>query len=163
MERLLIPIEYSPHPLHRVDVSERLTREDDFRFQCGHKIREAAQRRVVRAVQHLADVAAGHVHASRELGARHAGGLHRFDNQGLGLEQEFLLLEQSPVITTNSLPDHFNESVEGHDLDAVRYRAVMDALAEHDGNQTHAARTLGVARGTLNRWLSEYRKSGLKV
>ena len=70
-----------------------------------------------------------------------------------------VLLEQSPFISPEALPDHVQSfgTPAGKDLESMRYQLIMKTLAECRGNQTKAADKLGIARGTLNRLLREYR------
>jgi DNA-binding NtrC family response regulator len=72
-----------------------------------------------------------------------------------------VLVEPGVTLSLASLPPHVRNVVplDGTDLEAVRYRAIMDALARHGGNQTKASQELGIARGTLNRLLRSYRSS----
>ncbi len=75
-----------------------------------------------------------------------------------GIVSAAVLIERGPMVSLASLPAH----VLGYrdipkDLDAVKRKAVERTLAECGGNQTLAAEKLGVARGTLNRWLQEER------
>jgi two-component system response regulator AtoC len=48
---------------------------------------------------------------------------------------------------------------EGANLDAVEKDFILQALERHEGNRTHAAKTLGISRNTL---LYRMRKHGLR-
>ena len=41
-------------------------------------------------------------------------------------------------------------------LSDTKGQAVIDALREHDGNRTRAARALGISRRTLQNWVRKY-------
>ena len=76
-----------------------------------------------------------------------------------------VLLEESQIIRPNSLPQHIKdpepESITS--LKKIRQQTILKVLAENDGNQTKAAKQLGIARGTLNRLLQTYRKQGMDI
>ena len=80
-----------------------------------------------------------------------------------GIISAAVLLEQSCEVTAATLPEQvlFAEP-EARDLEAVRFRAIINALAECGGNQTKAAKKLGIARSTLNRLLRGYREKGFQ-
>jgi len=80
-----------------------------------------------------------------------------------GIISGAVLIEQSAQVQSISLPEFVTyeqkaESDKG--LQVSKFKEIMKTLAECDGNQTHAAAKLGVARGTLNRWLKEFRGDG---
>jgi two-component system response regulator AtoC len=79
-----------------------------------------------------------------------------------GIISSAVLLEQSNVIQVETLPSHLmpecKEKESSEDLETLKYNSIMSALAKNDGNQTKAAKQLGIARGTLNRLLQEYRR-----
>lgn len=78
-----------------------------------------------------------------------------------GIISSAVLLEQSSWLRPTSLPPHVaNQAVntvsEEPNLEKIRERAIFCALSECDGNQTKAAKKLGIARETLNRFLKSY-------
>ena len=78
-----------------------------------------------------------------------------------GIISAAVLLEDSRTITLASLPQHISspnkdDTIEGHR--GLRYRDVVSALNECNGNQRRAAEKLGIARETLNRMLRKYRE-----
>lgn len=76
-----------------------------------------------------------------------------------GIISSSVLLEQSTFVRPGTLPIHVQISDNNEtDLESLRYKTIMKVLAECDGNQTKAAQKLGIARGTLNRLLKEYRE-----
>ncbi len=76
-----------------------------------------------------------------------------------GIMSMAVLVEKSDRLTPDSLPEHVRIGTKtGQNLEAVRYQAVMQALAACGGNQTKAADRLGISRVTLNRWLKQYRE-----
>lgn len=78
-----------------------------------------------------------------------------------GIVSGAVLLEQSNMIRPSTLPSHLQfaySQKEGGALETARYQAIMKTLAECRGNQTKAAEKLGIARGTLNRLLKQYRE-----
>lgn len=79
-----------------------------------------------------------------------------------GIVSSAVLLEQGLAISPESLPRHVRETEkpEGDDLEAIRIRAIRDALASCNGNQTKAALKLGVSRGHLNTLLKRLRERG---
>lgn len=81
-----------------------------------------------------------------------------------GLIGSAILLEPSNFLSPESFPHHIRfAKPKGRDLASSRYHEVMRALGEVGGNQTKAAEKLGIARGTLSRYLKEYRKKGYRV
>lgn len=78
-----------------------------------------------------------------------------------GIISSAVLLEQSTRIQPSTLPGYLKVLADdSSDLESVRRRSILKALAECDGNQTKAARKLGIARQTLNVLLKEYREQG---
>jgi DNA-binding NtrC family response regulator len=78
-----------------------------------------------------------------------------------GMISAAVLLEQSSMLQPGSLPTHLSlETNSGGDLEKARCQAVMRALGAANGNQTQAAKSLGIARQTLNYLLREYRERG---
>jgi DNA-binding NtrC family response regulator len=82
-----------------------------------------------------------------------------------GIISGSVLLETSSVITPSSLPAHVRMPVDssGNDLESIRHRAILAALAGCNGNQTLAARKLGISRGALNRLLNKHRERESKT
>jgi DNA-binding NtrC family response regulator len=76
-----------------------------------------------------------------------------------------VLLEQSARVRPGTLPPHVRlaDTSGGEDMDAVKLRAIREALNSCNGNQTRAAQKLGLSRGHLNRLLKQYRDKGLGV
>ncbi len=78
-----------------------------------------------------------------------------------GIISSAVLLEQSSNLRACSLPSHLLEPQTSTDdltsLESVRFQTIFSALNEYDGNQTKAAKKLGIARETLNRFLRQYR------
>lgn len=81
-----------------------------------------------------------------------------------GIISSSVLLEQSSMISLPALPYHlkYDTNVED-DFEAMKYLAIMKALGEFNGNQTKAAVKLGIARGTLNKMLQEFKAKGLNT
>lgn len=78
-----------------------------------------------------------------------------------GIVSGAVLIEMSPMIQPESLPKHvMTEPAPGDDLQSVKRQKVLSALNQCRGNQTQAARVLGVSRGTLNRWIRSFREDG---
>ena len=72
-----------------------------------------------------------------------------------------VLLEESPLIEPGSLPDALRATPQdATQLERARCDTILKVLAECGGNQTEAAKKLGLARQTLNRLLKEYRDRG---
>lgn len=75
-----------------------------------------------------------------------------------------VLLEQNAVISLPSLPYHLKYRTEAdNDLEEMKYHAIMKALGEFKGNQTKAAVKLGIARGTLNKMIQEFKAKGFNI
>jgi DNA-binding NtrC family response regulator len=75
-----------------------------------------------------------------------------------------VLLEQNTLITLPSLPYHLKYRTEAeNDLEEMKYHAIMKALGEFKGNQTKAAVKLGIARGTLNKLIQEFKAKGFNT
>lgn len=81
-----------------------------------------------------------------------------------GLISCAVLLEQKPVLSLESFPRAIHQTATpvALDLKSARVRSITEALKSCDNNQTKAAKLLGVARGTLNRWIQELRAKGHK-
>jgi two-component system, NtrC family, response regulator HydG len=78
-----------------------------------------------------------------------------------GMISAAVLLEESPRIEAASLPDSLRALPQDlPELDRARCETILKVMAECDGNQTEAAKKLGIARQTLNRLLKEYRERG---
>lgn len=76
-----------------------------------------------------------------------------------GIISGAVLIEQMDNIQASSLPSYVTyERKTDQSLESSKYREVMRVLAECGGNQTQTAKKLGVARGTLNRWLKEFKE-----
>jgi len=76
-----------------------------------------------------------------------------------GIMSGAVLIEMQGQIQADSFPDHVvMDSYLPSTLENSKYREVMKVMAQSDGNQTQAAKKLGVARQTLNKWLKEYRE-----
>lgn len=80
-----------------------------------------------------------------------------------GFVSSAVLLEQGPALQCASFPAHLRAggaaTGEGTIREA-RYTAILRALAECGGNQTLAAKRLGIARSTLHRQLKEFKTDG---
>ena len=78
-----------------------------------------------------------------------------------GMISAAVLLEESPQIEPGSLPDALRASPqEATQLERIRCETILKVMAECGGNQTEAAKKLGLARQTLNRLLKDYRNRG---
>jgi two-component system NtrC family response regulator len=81
-----------------------------------------------------------------------------------GIISSSVLLEQTNLVTLNSLPYHLKiKSNDTDDLEGIKFQAIKKALEECNGNQTKAAQKLGIARGTLNKLIQDYKKAGLST
>lgn len=84
--------------------------------------------------------------------------LRRYDYPGNvreleGIVSSAVLIEQTALIQPGSLPQSVVRETGGVPLDTAREREIRRVLEECGGNQTKAAERLGIARGTLNRFL----------
>ncbi|MDF1662623.1 MAG: sigma-54 dependent transcriptional regulator [Planctomycetota bacterium] len=79
-----------------------------------------------------------------------------------GLISCAVLLEQNPCLSLESFPRaiHQKQAPVELDLKSAKVRSITRALDSCSNNQTKAAKLLGVARGTLNRWIQELRSEG---
>jgi len=79
-----------------------------------------------------------------------------------GIISSAVLLETQPLVTPASLPRHVQAIQQElpQDLRSLRRRAITNALEESDGNQTLAAKKLGMSRSHLNRLLNRLFKEG---
>jgi DNA-binding NtrC family response regulator len=68
-----------------------------------------------------------------------------------------LTMDDLPAIVENDVvhSDHV-EIPEGTKLDELEREAVVQALERHDGNRTHAAKSLGISARTLQRKLKAW-------
>lgn len=80
-----------------------------------------------------------------------------------GIVSSAVLLEQSDCILPQSLPKHLlDQAMPAYSYATdERYVEIMQALSDSGGNQTLAAKKLGIARETLNRWLKKYQASSV--
>lgn len=78
-----------------------------------------------------------------------------------GIVAAAVLIERRSVVFPSSLPGRLGQQKEEvTDLETLKHRAIMDALARCDGNQTKAAEKLGLSRSHLNRLLNAYKRRG---
>lgn len=81
-----------------------------------------------------------------------------------GIISSSVLLEQTNLVTLSSLPYHLKvKSNDSDDLEGIKFQAIKKTLEEFNGNQTKAAQKLGIARGTLNKLIQDYKKAGLNT
>lgn len=69
----------------------------------------------------------------------------------------YLQADGTPRAPSGSCADP--EDIRPHSMNEVEREAILQALAAHDGNVTHAARELGIGRNTLYRKLRRHRIS----
>jgi len=79
-----------------------------------------------------------------------------------------VLLEQSMKVRAQTLPPHVKVElaagpVSAQDLDGIKTNAIRKALESCNGNQTQAARKLGMSRGHLNRMLNTLKARGVDL
>lgn len=78
-----------------------------------------------------------------------------------GMISAAILLEDSDQIQPESLSDVLRtKSADAPELERSRCETIRKVMAECGGNQTEAARRLGIARQTLNKILKDYRERG---
>lgn len=78
-----------------------------------------------------------------------------------GIVSSTVLLEEGGRIVKASFSEELLKVVEGgSDPERARFHSIQEALKECDGNQTHAAKRLGIARQTLSELLRTYRERG---
>jgi DNA-binding NtrC family response regulator len=78
-----------------------------------------------------------------------------------GMISAAVLLEETGLIRPESLPEALRaRREEVPELERTRCETIRKVLSECQGNQTRAARRLGIARQTLNRVLKDYRERG---
>ena len=72
------------------------------------------------------------------------------------------VVEESTKLQADSLPRYifYTADKESLNLEDVKYRAIYKALLDSEHNQTLAAQRLGIARGTLNRLIQQYKREG---
>ncbi len=75
-----------------------------------------------------------------------------------GIVSGCVLLERSSFVQAKSLPAHLHwTDAAAGDLEATKLRTILRVLAECSGNQTLAAKKLGISRATIHRILRDRR------
>lgn len=82
-----------------------------------------------------------------------------------GLISCAILIEQKPYLSLASFPKAIHEAAAPVKLDlkSAKVESIKKALQACDNNQSKACKLLGIARGTLNRWIQELRAEGYEL
>lgn len=159
----------------RAEVAEGRFRADLYYRLSGHTVQLPPLRERDGDVRVLAE------YFLRKYSSQFGRGLEGFESETLDIMERYpypgnireleslvsgaVLLEQTPRIRAQTLPPHVRlaQAPGGEDLEALRFRAIREALDHCNGNQTRAAQKLGLSRGHLNRLLKQFRDKGLDL